>query len=90
MRHPKDIGDRSTLAILLALQDSGWATYLPFGENTRSDLILEDGSPFSRVQCKTGRLRNGSVVFAPCSTYAHQHRQIRWASNYEIARVDGY
>jgi hypothetical protein len=30
--HPKDIGDRSTLAIMLALRETGYALYVPFGE----------------------------------------------------------
>jgi hypothetical protein len=71
MRHPKDIGDTSTLAIMLALQTQGCAVYVPFGENTRTDLIVDYGSRLSRVQCKTGRLRNGSVKFNTCSSYAH-------------------
>jgi hypothetical protein len=71
MRHPKDIGDTSTLAIMLALQTQGYAVYVPFGENTRTDLIVDYGSRLSRVQCKTGRLRNGSVKFNTCSSYAH-------------------
>src|SRR5207244_1202587 len=52
MEHPKAVGDRSTMAIILALQQAGLAVYLPFGENTRSDLILEDGDKIKRVQCK--------------------------------------
>jgi PD-(D/E)XK endonuclease len=140
--HPKDIGDRSTLAIILALQSQGCATHLPFGENTRSDLIADFGGRLSRVQCRTGRLRGGSVLFATCSTYGdhanpkvvrrtyqgeidefavfcpelgsvylipimgvqlkkqamlrvdppknRQSARVRWASKYEIARVDVY
>jgi hypothetical protein len=30
--HPKDVGDRSTLAIMLALRDAGYGVLLPFGE----------------------------------------------------------
>jgi hypothetical protein len=71
MEHPKAVGDRSTLAIMLALREAGFALYLPFGENTRCDLIVEDGPRLSRVQCKTGRLRDGAVRFATCSNYAH-------------------
>ena len=71
MRHPKDIGDRSTLAIMLALRQSGYGLYVPFGENTRCDLITELGGALRRVQCKSGRYRNGSVNFATCSTYGH-------------------
>ena len=71
MRHPKDVGDTSTLAIMLALQTQGCSVYVPFGENTRIDLIVDYGSRLSRMQCKTGRLRNGVVSFATCSSYAH-------------------
>jgi len=71
MEHPKDIGDHSTLAIMYALRSVGYELLLPFGENTRYDLVIDDGGAFSRVQCKTGRVRNGAIVFATASTYAH-------------------
>jgi hypothetical protein len=73
VEHPKDIGDRSTIAVMAALQRLGYGIYIPFGENTRCDLILEREGELSRVQCKTGRLRKGAVVFALCSNYGH-HR----------------
>jgi PD-(D/E)XK endonuclease len=71
MAHPKAIGDRSTLASMLALYDAGYAVFLPFGENTRYDLVIDDGTCLQRVQCKTGRLRDGAVRFSTCSSYAH-------------------
>lgn len=71
MEHPKAVGDRTTLAVMAALQEAGFALYVPFGENTRVDLIIDDGHQLSRVQCKTGRLRLGAVRFNTCSTYAH-------------------
>jgi hypothetical protein len=71
MEHPKAVGDRSTLAIMLALQAVGYDIYTPFGENTRCDLIVDDGSSIKRVQCKTGRIRDGSINFKVCSSYAH-------------------
>jgi hypothetical protein len=69
--HPKAIGDRTTLAVMLALRDAGYVVSLPFGENARYDLVIDDGERLCRVQCKTGRLRMGTVVFATCSSYAH-------------------
>ena len=68
MEHPKTIGDRTTLAVLLALREVGYSTLVPFGENTRYDLVIDDGEKLYRVQCKTGRLRNGAVKFATCSS----------------------
>ena len=74
MEHPKDVGDRSTLAIIAVLRELGYGIYLPFGENTRSD--LERDGLVDRVQCKTGRLRMGAIIFNVCSSYAH-HRSAR-------------
>ena len=45
--------------------------FVPFGENTRYDLVTDDGPRLRRVQCKTGRLRDGAVRFPTCSSYAH-------------------
>ena len=47
---------------------------VPFGENSRYDLVLERDSVFTRIQCKTGRLRNGSIWFPTCSTTFHNSR----------------
>ncbi len=71
MEHPKEIGDRTTLAVMLALRQAGYGLLVPFGENTRYDLVIDDGLQLARVQCKTGRLREGAVRFAACSSYAH-------------------
>ena len=58
---------------MLALHDAGLDLLIPFGENTRYDLVVDLDSRLVRVQCKTGRLRNGAVFFATCSAYGH-HR----------------
>jgi hypothetical protein len=66
MEHPKDIGDRTTLAVMLALREVGFAVLVPFGENTRYDLVIDDGAKMASVQCKTGRLRKGAVLWSMC------------------------
>jgi PD-(D/E)XK nuclease superfamily protein len=71
VEHPKAKGDRSTLAIMLALHEAGYDVLVPFGENTRYDLVIDDGVTLKRVQCKTGRLRQGAIRFAARSSYAH-------------------
>jgi PD-(D/E)XK endonuclease len=72
--HPKEVGDRTVLAVMLALQGAGYAISAPFGENTRYDLVIDDGLRLARVQCKTGRLRRGAVRFSTCSSYGHHRR----------------
>jgi PD-(D/E)XK endonuclease len=74
MDHPKDIGDRTTLAVMLVLREAGFGVLTPFGENTRYDLAIDDGCKLFRVQCKTGRIRQGAVRFAVCSCYGHHLR----------------
>ena len=56
---------------MLALRNAGLALSVPFGENTRYDLIIDDGKRLARVQCKTARYRNGAVVWSVCSSHAH-------------------
>jgi hypothetical protein len=81
--HPKLIGDRTTLAVMLALIDVGLEVSVPFGENCRYDLVVDRAGDLTRVQCKTGRLRDGAVRFATASTYA----QPAIATQPAIARV---
>jgi PD-(D/E)XK endonuclease len=40
VEHPKDIGDRSTLAIMSAIQSLGFGIYLPFGERLRQGAVV--------------------------------------------------
>ena len=56
---------------MLALRGLGLSVLVPLGENTCYDLVIDDGSSFARVQCKTGRLRSGAVRWSMCSNYAH-------------------
>jgi PD-(D/E)XK endonuclease len=48
--------------VLAALLAAGHAVAVPFGV-ARYDLVLDMDGDLQRVQCKTGRLRNGAVVF---------------------------
>ena len=66
--HPVDIGHRSEIAILHHLTERGYTVLMPSGFNQRYDLVIDAGSRFIRAQCKTGRLRAGSIIFNTCST----------------------
>jgi hypothetical protein len=68
---------------------AGFDVLMPFGENTRYDLVLDDGEDLTRVQCKTGRLRNGAVVFAVSSSYGH-HRHPATARRDYRGQVDSF
>ena len=87
MEHPKDIGDLSTLEIMRALRARGYHLLVPFGENTRYDLVIDDGVNLARIQCKTGRLRGGVIEFATASTYGHHPNPKIQRRNY-IGEID--
>jgi hypothetical protein len=61
--HPVDVGLRTEAAILAELVRRGYQVLVPFGTNQRYDLVLDMNGEFIRAQCKTGRLRNGCVLF---------------------------
>jgi PD-(D/E)XK endonuclease len=87
MDHPKDIGDRTTLAAMLVLIECGFEVFYPLGENMRYDLVIDDGQYLLRVQCKTGRLRNGAIQFKTCSSYAHHSNPASRARDY-LGQID--
>lgn len=59
-------GDISTAKILARFVELGYAVLVPWG-SARYDLALDMGDKFIRVQCKTGRLRKGCIVFSTVS-----------------------
>lgn len=69
--HPVDVGQRSEGAILFQLVRHGYRILLPFGVNQRYDLVVEDRGQFLKVQCKTGRLREGAIRFSSQSVQSN-------------------
>jgi len=71
----KDKGDISELHVLAKLTEIGYDVYTPYGENTRSDILVDTGS-IKKVQVKTCNSENkdSSSVFFEC-------RSTRYNSN---------
>ena len=74
MADTKQTGDRAEAQILAALVKRGDKVLIPFGDNFRYDLLIDnqDGT-FSRVQCKSGVYREGCVRFKAHSTHHHRN-----------------
>jgi hypothetical protein len=62
-------GDVSEAAILTHLLKSGKSVSIPWGDNQPYDLIVDNGDMLLRVQCKTGWIDAGAIVFKTCSNY---------------------
>jgi len=69
---PKTIGERSEGMILAALLRAGKVVLSPFGDNQRYDLVVDEDGTFIRIQCKTGRVKDGALEFVTCSSQAHR------------------
>jgi hypothetical protein len=57
------VGNVSEARILVAFIEAGYIVSKPFGDGCKYDYVIDDGKSLQRIQCKTGRLRNGCVVF---------------------------
>lgn len=66
-------GDLTELLVETALVRSGHTVLRPISSASRYDLLIDnhDGT-FTRVQCKTGVLKAGAVVFRVCSVSGHR------------------
>jgi PD-(D/E)XK endonuclease len=63
---------KATEAIILSiLTQLGKSVLIPWGEE-RYDLAIDDVGRLIRIQCKTGVLRKGCVVFKTCITDARR------------------
>jgi hypothetical protein len=64
----KHVGEVSEAVIIAECLKLGYSISKPFGDNQRYDLILDVGGTLKKVQCKTGRIKDGAVHFPICST----------------------
>lgn len=60
-------GDVTVLAVALALAKRGEHVLFPFSEGERYDIALDRSGVLYRIQCKTGWLKRGVVMFRVCS-----------------------
>jgi hypothetical protein len=70
--NPSSRGNLSESKVLTAYIEAGFIVSVPFGGGAPYDLIVDTGAKLLRVQVKTGRLRNGCVIFARQRFSGHQ------------------
>jgi hypothetical protein len=79
----KSKGDLAEVVIMADLMKRGHKIALPYGEDWPFDLVVMRAGRFERVQCKTGRLRDGAVVFDCSSTRKYTSADVDWMAAYE-------
>ncbi len=60
-------GNLSEARVLAALVGAGYFVAVPFGSGHKYDFVIDDTVQLFRVQCKTGRVRNGVLLFCAYS-----------------------
>jgi hypothetical protein len=70
-------GDLSVAILTATFLRLGFRVLKPLTERSRYDLVIERGRGFERVQCKTGRLRSGVIIFSSCSSLEHRGKAAR-------------
>ena len=56
-------GNLSEAKILAAFVAAGYLVSVPFGAGHKYDFVVDDSDSLFRVQCKTGRVKNGVLIF---------------------------
>jgi len=81
-------GELSEFEIIAALLRAGRVILRPLSAGLRYDLVIdnEDGT-FARVQCKTGVLRNGAIVFRVCVSDARRPGGVSYHGQIEAFAV---
>ena len=59
--HKKRKGSIAELAVATRLMKEGWNVLVPYGENTRYDLVAERGDRFLRIQVKYSTPKDGRL-----------------------------
>src|SRR5207244_2576865 len=82
------LGDLTELEVATALARVGKRLLKPLSASTRYDLLVdnEDGT-FTRVQCKTGILREGRVTFRLYSISGHNTEPVHYRGQVEAFGV---
>jgi hypothetical protein len=69
------IGSQTEAIILAHLVKTGCTVFVPFGGHQRCDYVVDNGTALVRAQCKTGRVRNGVLIWDTAS------RDKKWADH---------
>ncbi|HYY59683.1 MAG TPA: group I intron-associated PD-(D/E)XK endonuclease [Pyrinomonadaceae bacterium] len=59
----REKGNLAEAKILAALVAAGYLVSVPFGEGHKYDFVIDDSVSLWPVQCKTGRVKKGVLIF---------------------------
>ncbi|MBO0720052.1 MAG: hypothetical protein J2P41_04480, partial [Blastocatellia bacterium] len=77
-------GNLSELKVITAYVEAGFTVSIPFGGGAQYDLIVDTRLRLLKIQVKTGRLRNGCILF-PTMRFSGQKGK---GCRYEPGEID--
>lgn len=83
----KEIGETSEARVVFELKEQGFTVLTPFGDNEKYDLVYDTGDGFVRAQVKTGRMKDGKVVFHT-QTAGHNNTSGTYHKGYTKSDID--
>lgn len=83
--HPKERGELTEAIVIARLIEYGYFVSLPFGDNQRYDLVVDDRVSLHRVQVRTARdgKSYGSIAFNTVSTHPLSGKKTGYAGQIE-------
>lgn len=75
MKNSKSKGELTEGLIIAKLLSLGYSVSIPFGNNQRYDIIVDIDGDLKKVQCKTGKKKNGCVSFWTCSSNGFTYKK---------------
>lgn len=85
--NPKAVGERSEGIVLAELMRLGQVVLLPFGNNQRYDLVVDEGTNLVRVQVKTAWWFRGSIAFKTNSVNAFTGQRKTYTGEADVFMV---
>lgn len=86
--NPKGRGEVSEGVVIACLLKQGHSVSIPFGNNQRYDLILDEGEgTLLRIQVKTGRLAEGCVIFQTSSKNSFTGQTLNYRGQADLFMV---
>lgn len=78
-------GDVTEASLISKFIEIGLDVYPSFGENSRADMVVDSGE-LHRIQAKTGRYKNGKVVFNTEGWWSNTNNNVR--TEYSKSDID--
>lgn len=82
--NPKAVGELVEIKSISRLIELGYSVSLPFGNNQRYDAIIDNGLELKKIQIKSGRIRNGCLIFNTASVNGFTGKRKRYTDQIDL------